>query len=265
MSTNFNEICRFCLGRETDMSKLHHHGSNIVERVLAFAPSLKICVGDGLPEQACSRCIYRINDCYNFKELCEKSDKSLRQLRTKNVEAKPCIEESKIQNVEQAGNFLEVKVEDIKQEIENCDEIGDEDCLSLSDESLSRSAHDIILPSAETLQNQVHDITSVLPSSSSSKNQHSVQDPLQYLSCRNDMEMDEDNSAMNDNEESDNVPVIRVIIKETEKDEGLFIPGRSKAAYEKEYEKFSAWRKWQNINTTNEEVLLAYFTELVNI
>jgi len=42
---------------------------------------LKLCVGDGLPAQACSQCVHQVNTSYSFKVQCETSDVTLRQLQ----------------------------------------------------------------------------------------------------------------------------------------------------------------------------------------
>lgn len=36
--------------------------------------------GDGLPNQVCLQCVYYINRAFSFKQLCERSDSTLRQL-----------------------------------------------------------------------------------------------------------------------------------------------------------------------------------------
>lgn len=36
--------------------------------------------GDGLPSQVCLQCVYYINRAFSFKQLCERSDSTLRQL-----------------------------------------------------------------------------------------------------------------------------------------------------------------------------------------
>ncbi|PSN30404.1 hypothetical protein C0J52_22107 [Blattella germanica] len=82
MTLNFNEICRFCMQNGRNMLSLYYHDSNIAEKVMTFAPLLKICAEDGLPEQACPQCILQINNCYSFKLQCEKSDETLRQLQS---------------------------------------------------------------------------------------------------------------------------------------------------------------------------------------
>lgn len=35
--------------------------------------------GDGLPDQICTQCLQMVNRAYSFKQLCEKSDATLRQ------------------------------------------------------------------------------------------------------------------------------------------------------------------------------------------
>lgn len=41
--------------------------------------------GDGLPGQICTQCIQQINRAYSFKQLCEKSDVSLREYIGNNI------------------------------------------------------------------------------------------------------------------------------------------------------------------------------------
>lgn len=43
--------------------------------------------GDGLPSQVCIQCVYYINRAFSFKQLCERSDSTLRQLLGRPVDA----------------------------------------------------------------------------------------------------------------------------------------------------------------------------------
>lgn len=42
--------------------------------------SKQVSEGDGLPSQVCLQCVHYINRAFSFKQLCERSDSTLRQL-----------------------------------------------------------------------------------------------------------------------------------------------------------------------------------------
>lgn len=68
--------------------------------------------GDGLPSQVCLQCVHYITRAFSFKQLCERSDSTLRQLLGSPLqtfhELKPCGEEISIGIDEQkaADNIL---------------------------------------------------------------------------------------------------------------------------------------------------------------
>lgn len=74
-----DKICRACLLEKAGMKSLF--GACVPNMLMACA-SIQIMEGDGLPHQICTQCLQMVNRSYTFKQLCEKSDNTLRQLVT---------------------------------------------------------------------------------------------------------------------------------------------------------------------------------------
>ncbi|XP_060526466.1 zinc finger protein OZF-like [Cylas formicarius] len=70
-----DKICRTCLFEKSNLKPLFE--AYVPSMVMSFA-SVQMVQGDGLPHQICTQCITNVNKAYAFKQLCEKSDASLR-------------------------------------------------------------------------------------------------------------------------------------------------------------------------------------------
>ncbi|CAH1154764.1 unnamed protein product [Phaedon cochleariae] len=71
----FDRICRTCLLEKTDLRPLFEA---CVANMLMSCASVQVLEGDGLPIQICTQCLQSVNRAYTFKQLCEKSDMTLR-------------------------------------------------------------------------------------------------------------------------------------------------------------------------------------------
>ncbi|CAK1601208.1 unnamed protein product [Parnassius mnemosyne] len=82
-----DKICRICL-KEGLLSSVFTKNYNVsLCDMIEYCSNVKIYENDGLPEQMCSNCIYKLGIAYHFKQSCESSDIRLRQhlgLRTTN-------------------------------------------------------------------------------------------------------------------------------------------------------------------------------------
>ncbi|XP_061730143.1 zinc finger protein 383-like [Cydia pomonella] len=74
-----NKICRICL-EEGVLSSVFTKNFNIsLCDMIEYCCNVKIRKNDGLPEQLCSNCIYKLGVAYHFKQTCESADVRLRQ------------------------------------------------------------------------------------------------------------------------------------------------------------------------------------------
>ncbi|KAL0880828.1 hypothetical protein ABMA27_002013 [Loxostege sticticalis] len=74
-----NKICRLCL-EEGVLSSIFTKNFNLsLCDMIEYCCNLKINRNDGLPEQMCSNCIYKLGIAYHFKQTCESADMRLRQ------------------------------------------------------------------------------------------------------------------------------------------------------------------------------------------
>ncbi|XP_069701447.1 zinc finger protein 501-like isoform X1 [Periplaneta americana] len=81
MALNFSRICRLCMIQNDLLLPLfdQQDAPNLPTRIMALAPKIKMCVGDGLPAQICEHCVHQLDTSYSFKLQCENSDTALRQ------------------------------------------------------------------------------------------------------------------------------------------------------------------------------------------
>ncbi|XP_044743442.1 zinc finger protein OZF-like [Chrysoperla carnea] len=93
---DFDSICRICLRGNYNM--LNVNTQNIISMIEACS-SLRISMDDELPHQVCSDCLQKLENAYQLRELCEKSDKKLREI----IEIKTELEN---ESLVQANNEL---------------------------------------------------------------------------------------------------------------------------------------------------------------
>ncbi|XP_072938967.1 uncharacterized protein [Epargyreus clarus] len=74
-----NKICRMCL-EEGVLSSIFTRNFNLsLSDMIEYCTNIKISKNDGLPEQMCSNCVYKLGVAYHFKQTCESADIRLRQ------------------------------------------------------------------------------------------------------------------------------------------------------------------------------------------
>ncbi|KAL4704355.1 hypothetical protein ACJJTC_010740 [Scirpophaga incertulas] len=74
-----NKICRICL-EEGVLSSIFTKNFNLsLCDMIEYCCNIKITKNDGLPEQMCSNCIYKLGIAYHFKQTYESADLRLRQ------------------------------------------------------------------------------------------------------------------------------------------------------------------------------------------
>ncbi|KAK5650463.1 hypothetical protein RI129_001492 [Pyrocoelia pectoralis] len=70
-------VCRTCLSDVSSTTQSVFDSD--IDKMLMYCTTLQIYRGDGLPTQVCSNCLIQITQAYNFKQLAENSDSTLRQ------------------------------------------------------------------------------------------------------------------------------------------------------------------------------------------
>ncbi|KAF5282708.1 hypothetical protein FQR65_LT02705 [Abscondita terminalis] len=109
-------ICRTCLSEDVNMRSLFSVESNRTGETTNLCKMLTSCVpiqimeGDNLPTQVCSQCVDSITRAFSFKQLCERSDLTLRNLFTQPVLC-PILEKIKCDDTLYDSNFKVDKTE----------------------------------------------------------------------------------------------------------------------------------------------------------
>nr|XP_023025905.1 zinc finger protein 665-like [Leptinotarsa decemlineata] len=76
-------ICRLCLQKDGYMLGIFNHiqgKDRSIHKKIIDCTALQISQGDGLPNVICHRCLYKIEFCLEFRQLCFMSDATLRQI-----------------------------------------------------------------------------------------------------------------------------------------------------------------------------------------
>ncbi|XP_056637160.1 gastrula zinc finger protein XlCGF26.1-like [Diorhabda sublineata] len=80
---SYATICRLCLQKDGFMLGIFNHiqgkDKSIYKKIMDCT-ALQISYGDGLPNVICHRCLYKIEFCLEFRQLCFMSDATLRQI-----------------------------------------------------------------------------------------------------------------------------------------------------------------------------------------
>lgn len=80
---SYATICRLCLQKDGFMLGIFNHiqgkDKSIYKKIIDCT-ALQISFGDGLPNVICHRCLYKIEFCLEFRQLCFMSDSTLRQM-----------------------------------------------------------------------------------------------------------------------------------------------------------------------------------------
>ncbi|XP_074034022.1 uncharacterized protein isoform X2 [Leptinotarsa decemlineata] len=78
-----DKICRTCLLEKANLRPLFE---DCIANMLMTCASVQVIQGDGLPHQVCTQCLQSINKAYTFKQLCEKSDMTIRNYLSINLQ-----------------------------------------------------------------------------------------------------------------------------------------------------------------------------------
>ncbi|XP_045495212.1 zinc finger protein 271 isoform X2 [Colias croceus] len=90
-----NKICRICL-EEGVLSSIFAKNYNLsLCEMIEYCSNIKIQKNDGLPEQMCSNCAYKLGIAFHFKQTCERSDIRLRQYLGLELTSNKCMGERK--------------------------------------------------------------------------------------------------------------------------------------------------------------------------
>ncbi|KAG5888108.1 hypothetical protein JTB14_023402 [Gonioctena quinquepunctata] len=89
---SYATICRLCLQKDGFMLGIFNHiqgKDRSIYKKIIDCTALQISHGDGLPNVICHRCLFKIEFCLEFRQLCFMSDATLRQLAGVNKENGP--------------------------------------------------------------------------------------------------------------------------------------------------------------------------------
>ncbi|XP_044737609.1 zinc finger protein 699-like [Chrysoperla carnea] len=75
--SDFEKVCRICM--KFVKTFLQINSFKIIDMITAFA-SVQIWENDGLPNQICNECFLQLQNTISFKQLCENSDNTFRQI-----------------------------------------------------------------------------------------------------------------------------------------------------------------------------------------
>ncbi|KAJ8983778.1 hypothetical protein NQ317_000338 [Molorchus minor] len=84
-TVHLDKICRTCLSTENDMRSIFSIDQSVGETMKLFemlmsCASVQVMENDGLPSHVCLQCVHYITRAYYFKQLCERSENTLREL-----------------------------------------------------------------------------------------------------------------------------------------------------------------------------------------
>ncbi|XP_044731675.1 zinc finger protein OZF-like [Chrysoperla carnea] len=98
---DFDKVCRICM--KFDKTFLSIASFKIIDMIIACT-SVQIWENDSLPNQICQACFLQLQNTINFKQLCENSDSTFRQI----------IQQSKINLSDNQNHFVNVKDEEFE-------------------------------------------------------------------------------------------------------------------------------------------------------
>ncbi|XP_066249040.1 zinc finger protein Paris-like [Euwallacea similis] len=80
LNANINEICRICLEKSSKLTPIFDPIKPPHFSVLIMScANVQVSEGDGLPPCVCQRCISKLNVAFQFKMVCEASDRKLQE------------------------------------------------------------------------------------------------------------------------------------------------------------------------------------------
>ncbi|KAJ8921028.1 hypothetical protein NQ315_015824 [Exocentrus adspersus] len=87
-----NKICRTCLSEEESMRSIFSIDVAAGETLRLFemlmsCASVQVMENDGLPSHVCLQCVHYITRAFSFKQLCERSENTLREILGRPIQA----------------------------------------------------------------------------------------------------------------------------------------------------------------------------------
>lgn len=122
MSVNYDRVCRLCLSSRGELLPIFPTTSSDDSEPLVLASKIKDCVAvqinenDGLPSNACRKCVDNVNNWHIFKTVCERTQNKLQslikkdgsQLEEVNIKSEPLSDEAYDDGVVIDGGYNEV-------------------------------------------------------------------------------------------------------------------------------------------------------------
>ncbi|XP_019871436.2 zinc finger protein 558 [Aethina tumida] len=137
-----DQICRTCLREKANLKPIFEA---CVPNMLMSCASIQVMINDGLPNQICTQCLQSVNKAYTFKQLCEKSDMTLREyLQIRNISLPP---EGLINTTEQFFN-----TSDDLQQTSIFQDIFNDTTHSIVDNFATQNNSTVVSDLAETVQ-----------------------------------------------------------------------------------------------------------------
>nr|CAH7748700.1 unnamed protein product [Callosobruchus chinensis] len=95
-----DKICRCCMFQNENMHNIFesknpaNHGAVLLSEMLVACASVEVKMDDNLPKSLCEVCREKLNNCYEFRTQCQKSDSRLRKLTTPESKTSTKLEEN---------------------------------------------------------------------------------------------------------------------------------------------------------------------------
>ncbi|XP_050300290.1 zinc finger protein 271-like [Anthonomus grandis grandis] len=80
---SYATVCRLCMQKDGFMLGIYNNvqgKDKSISKKIVDCTALSVCQGDGLPNVVCHRCLFKIEFCLEFRQMCFISDATLRQL-----------------------------------------------------------------------------------------------------------------------------------------------------------------------------------------
>ncbi|XP_044727283.1 zinc finger protein 260-like isoform X2 [Chrysoperla carnea] len=118
---DFDKVCRICMKFEKTFLSITSF--QIIDMIIACA-SVQIWENDNLPNQICNACFLQLQNAKNFKELCENSDNTFRQIIEQNNLSNnqnnfDNVKDEEFEDYADDNSIVDVKEEDIHENTTN--------------------------------------------------------------------------------------------------------------------------------------------------
>ncbi|XP_044731687.1 zinc finger protein 569-like [Chrysoperla carnea] len=108
---DFDKVCRICM--KFDKTFLSITSFQIIDMIITCA-SVQIWENDSLPNQICHACFLQLQNTINFKQLCENSDNTFRQIIQQNkITLSNNVKDEEFEDFVNDDSIINIKEEDI--------------------------------------------------------------------------------------------------------------------------------------------------------